>query len=241
MLRAFLRAEFDRIAERLRSGGANTLTTEELWQAHRERLDALLAPTLQSIAAYSVDRGRQSLSMLPTTVDWNLVNRNAAAWSRRYTYDLVSGVTDTTRGLLQKALSGWIEQPAPLSDLIKQIDGMGIFGPVRSRMIAVTEATRVYAEGNSLAWEAAGAQPAAYKPPAHVNCRCYLQPKRLPSGEFVIVWYTGRDDLVCTRPVRTPWGLVDGCQALHKVVVSQGTYLGMKLDDAIAKVKQAHG
>ena len=232
-----MRSESDRIAAQIQANGANALTTEQFWHEHRTALEDVLAPVIANIAAFGVDRGKASLSSLPTSVNWDLINNNAAEWARRYTYDLVSGITDTTRAGLHGALSGWIEKSAPLPDLIKRIDDMGVFGPARSQMIAVTEATRVYAEGNSQAWEAAGAMPAAYKPPGHPRCRCYLQSTRLPSGEFVIVWYTGRDDLVCVKPIQTPWGIVNGCRALHKVSVSQGPYLGLTLDDARIKAK----
>lgn len=242
-----MRSESDRIAAQIQANGANALTTEQFWQGHRTALEDVLAPVIANIAAFGVDRGKASLSSLPTSVNWDLVNSNASEWARKYTYDLVSGITDTTRAGLRGALSGWIEKPAPLPDLIKRIDDMGVFGPARSQMIAVTEATRVYAEGNSQAWEAAGAMPALLKAPLHVRCRCFMSPRRLPSGEFVIVWQTGLDDIVCPQPGKkprsypVPWGTVNGCRALHKVVVSQGPYLGMAVDDAIGKAKVKAG
>ncbi len=98
----------------------------------------------------------------------------------------------------------------------------------RARLIAQTESTGAYASGNAEAWQEAGAKPAVFKPPAHPGCRCYLQPKKL-GDIWVMVWYTARDELVCEAPIDTPWGKVNGCKALHRVVVSEGPKLGRRV------------
>jgi hypothetical protein len=43
------------------------------------------------------------------------------------------------------------------------------------------------------------------------------------------VWLTAEDELVCASPIRTPWGLVDGCRDLNHMVVSAGQYQGTKV------------
>jgi hypothetical protein len=125
-----------------------------------------------------------------------------------------------------------------LPDLIERITGLqhptggSLFGPVRAEMIAVTEATNVYAEANAIAWQAAGVLPAVFKPAGHVRCRCWLTTKRLPDGRRVMVWQTARDELVCTQDITTPWGVVQGCRELHNVIVSECEYLGKKWNAA---------
>ena len=101
---------------------------------------------------------------------------------------------------MQKAVSEWIASGQALDELMTSIAPM--FGADRAEMIAVTEVTRAFAEGNKATWEESGVveamrwmtaqdemvcpvcAPLAGKkrtfdddlPPAHVNCRCYLQP-----------------------------------------------------------------
>lgn len=233
-----LETEANRIADRVRREGTGSLTDEQLWAEHRAELFDALLPVLTQVAQYGVQSGRSALGRSSIGVDWELLDQRAADWARQYTYDLVSGITDTTRDKLQETLSTWIENPAPLDDLARSItdlrggDGAVLFGPARAEMIASTEATRAVAESRSQAFEAAGVAPAAFLPPGHPRCRCYVQPFELPSGERVMVWYTGQDEMVCRSPIKTPWGIVEGCRAMHKVVVSEGRYLGMPLNQA---------
>jgi hypothetical protein len=98
--------------------------------------------------------------------------------------------------------------------------------------MAVTETTRAYAQGNDLAYQAAGIPGMAYHPPAHVNCRCDTAVRRLrKQNQWVVVWLTERDDVVCQRRLLTPWGEVIGCKALHGTIISQGEWLGKKFSE----------
>jgi hypothetical protein len=80
--------------------------------------------------------------------DAAVVNAEAIAWAQRYTFDLVRGITDTTRTVLQRATSAFFDTPgmtrAELEALIEPA-----FGPVRARMIATTEVTRAYSEATN--------------------------------------------------------------------------------------------
>lgn len=57
------------------------------------------------------------------------------------------------------------------------------------------------------------------------NCRCSLSVKRV-KGEWVQVWKTNNDELVCVRPITTPWGSIAGCKGMHNRIVSSGPYAG---------------
>ena len=135
-------------------------------------------------------------------MDWRLVNEQVQKWSKQYTFDLVNGINDTSRNFLQGSLSEWISSGQPLDELISTLEPM--FGSVRASMIAATEITRCFAEGNQETWRQSGVvdgvrwltaedelvcpicapldgQTADLSkgfdgPPAHPNCRCYLQP-----------------------------------------------------------------
>ena len=162
------------------------------------------------------------------SISWELANQNAANWARQHAAELVSRITDTSRERIRQAVADWTQAAEGLNELTKQINQI-VNDPARARTIAVTEATTTYAEANAQAWVAAGYAASVYKPAAHPHCRCYIQPAKLLDGTRVIVWYTARDELVCVKPLQTPWGQVEGCRGLHKTIISEGPHLGQKL------------
>jgi len=93
----------------------------------------------------------QLLSNIEVGVDWGLVNDAVYDWAQRYTFDLVNNITDTSERYLQKTVSKWISSGAPIDDLMTTIEPM--FGDIRARMVAVTEVTRAYTEGNIASWK----------------------------------------------------------------------------------------
>jgi len=172
------------------------------WDAERDSLRRVLIDLLTAVAQTAA---RQAIADLAIDVDWALVNRSAVEWAETYSYELASGITETSRLFLQEALSEWIQSGAPLDDLETKLAPM--FGPVRAEMIAVTEVTRAFAQGNIAAWRASGVVDGIRwrtaeddivcdicsglaeqtdtldgdfdgqgPPPAHVNCRCWLVP-----------------------------------------------------------------
>ena len=133
----------------------------------REALERLLRES----AGRGVRVTLEKLSQIAVGVNWQLANEAARTWAQQYSYELVSRLSDSSRRMLQAAVSDWINSGAPLDDLIARISA--VFGPVRGEMIAVTEATRAYAEGSFTLYEQAGfnRRPVeADRPPAHVRC-----------------------------------------------------------------------
>jgi len=134
--------------------------------------------------------------------DYTLVNARAREAASRYSYELVGGITDNTRRALQESVSRWAGNGEPLSALIRDI--APVFGDRRASLIAATETTRAFAQGNRESYRAAGVQqmewmtandelvcdicgalagkmlpidaPESDCPPAHPNCRCDLAP-----------------------------------------------------------------
>lgn len=180
------------------------------WINERDILFELLFPILFKATITGAQDALEELVLIGIGVDWGLVNEAVLDWAKRYTYDLVSGITETSKKFLQAVEAEWIESGAPLDVLIDQIKPM--FGPVRAEMIAVTETTRVFAAGNLATWRTSGVvkkkqwytaedelvcpmcgpladtEPigidenwltpdgAIDGPPAHVRCRCWVQP-----------------------------------------------------------------
>lgn len=154
-------------------------------------------------------------------VDWEFINSEAARWvSQRgldeamnwidnYSRDIAEELTRTTMRQVQEKIAEWITAEETMPDLVKRV--RQIFdNPRRALTIATTEATRAYAEANTIAWrdigawgrewrtaqdeivckicgplagqraEMGGAFAGIANPPAHPNCRCSLVPVVLP-------------------------------------------------------------
>ena len=139
-------------------------------------------------------------------VDWDWLNQHAMDIARKYKYGLIKGITDTTMHQVQDAMQQWILSGERLDALSAMLEPL--FGAMRAERIAATEVTRIYADGNTAAWEASGVVGARKwmtaqddlvcpicgeldgevramgedftqeipNPPAHVNCRCWIQP-----------------------------------------------------------------
>lgn len=180
---------------------------EVFWLNERELLFNILFPLISDAALTGAENAMADLvETVGVGLDWALVNEVARNWAREYTYNLVGGITDTSRKFLQKELDEWIQSGQPLDELIKQIEPM--FGKNRAEMISVTEITRAFASGNLASWKTSGVvdgkkwmtaqdelvcpicEPLANteagldgnfeggldSPPAHVRCRCWVQP-----------------------------------------------------------------
>lgn len=183
------------------------------WTNEKELLFNILFPLISDAALTGAENAMTDLvETVGVGLDWALVNEIARDWARRYTFDLVGGITDTLRKFLQKELDEWIQSGQPLDELIKQIEPM--FGKNRAEMISVTEITRAFYNGNVASWKASGVvngkiwrtaedelvcpicEPLANTettldnsfeggldgPPAHVRCRCWASPSVRVNG-----------------------------------------------------------
>jgi SPP1 gp7 family putative phage head morphogenesis protein len=183
------------------------------WSAEEELLfnaiyDTILASTYQAYA-----NGFEALGAdVPVGLDFELINQDAQRFALNHTAVLAGEITATSRVIVQEKVAQWIGSGEGLGKLVNSLEPW--FGANRAEMIAVTETTRAYAEGNIRAWQAAGfvdgkrwmtnrddivcpicrpldnqvvqglAEPGfsddgglgIHAPPAHVRCRCWLQP-----------------------------------------------------------------
>lgn len=180
---------------------------EIFWTNERERLYNILFPLILDSALTGAENAMTDLVVqIGVGIDWALVNEAARDWARRYTFELVGGINQTSRNFLQKEISEWIQSGQPLDDLIKNVESM--FSQKRAEMISITEVTRAFAQGNIASWKASEVvdgkrwntaqdelvcpicSPLANtetslsgnfeggldSPPAHVRCRCWIQP-----------------------------------------------------------------
>jgi SPP1 gp7 family putative phage head morphogenesis protein len=171
---------------------------DQFWDDEQRSLFQTLLPF---VLAAATDGATNAIDQIGIDVDMTLVNTDVVAWARQYTFDLVNGITETSKTFLQQAIATWAESGQALPALIEQLSST--FGNMRAEMIAVTEVTRAYAAGNQIAWQESGvvegmrwqtardelvceicaplhgevlALDSEDIPPAHVRCRCWVQP-----------------------------------------------------------------
>jgi len=118
------------------------------------RIRDVLRRALQDSADLGVSVAVDQFENIGYGYDWTLANQAAAEWVEQYTFELVNGITDTTRRRLRTAVPEWVSNGDPLQSLVDDLAPM--FGRQRAELIASTEVTRAYAEGNSQAYRASG-------------------------------------------------------------------------------------
>lgn len=86
--------------------------------------------------------------------DYTLVNVAARQWADRNVGELISGINNTTKRSVQTAVSQWIQNGESLRQLEREL--RPTFGKQRAELIASTEVTKAFAEGNRLAFADSG-------------------------------------------------------------------------------------
>lgn len=228
-LRKFLNEQLDRVMERA-AIDPNVSENDSFWSAEADRMRqaymAQIARALNDLATMAVE---DVTARAGRGADWTTVNADALEWAREHAGDLIANVTETTRNQVRQAVAAWIETGQELDALTAAL--APTFGPVRADMIATTEVTSAFDRANDIARQELGLPAAQKLAPAHVRCRCTTREEYIrETGEWVVVWFTVRDDRVCRRPLDTPWGVVNGCRELHGMVVSEN-YGGQYLKD----------
>lgn len=205
-----------------------TLSTQ-FWQGENALLTEEMVEIAMLVLLAGAEGGIDSLPVhLRVLTNWNQLNE-AVMWylNHQYLIQDIPVITEATRRQVAPIIDRWIRSGEHLDTLKTQLEPL--FGPVRASRIATTEVTRLYADGNLLAWQASGlvgakmwmtaqdervcpicgplagtiveidgdwsfspstlannpqlakalqslGTPTLNRPPAHVNCRCYLQP-----------------------------------------------------------------
>jgi hypothetical protein len=114
----------------------------EFWRQMTADLSEAIQPEIEKIF---LEQAQELMASQPLAVEWGLVNTRAVEWAGQYTFDLVTGLNETTRTGLRRALTNYYENGLTLGDLREELSGF--FGPVRADMIATTEITRASAQG----------------------------------------------------------------------------------------------
>lgn len=118
------------------------LGKEELMKETSGQVDALLRA------------GASQAERLGLAVNFELVNQEVLGFAGKYSDTWWAQLQKTNRKALRAAIQTNISQGAPLKSLIKSLEPT--FGRARAEMIASTEVTRLYAEGNRMAYASTG-------------------------------------------------------------------------------------
>lgn len=107
-------------------------------------------------------------------LDYAAVNTVALANAHTYAYDLVQGITRTTRDALARSLEAFIATPGyTIGDVMTSLP----YDEARAQMIATTEITRAYADAAQAGGEALRVE--------------------FPEVAVTKMWFTNNDDRVC--------------------------------------------
>lgn len=102
-------------------------------------------------------------------IDWDLANNAAAQWALNFVGNLIGvgdlvapgapeslikQIMDTTRDRVRREVSEFVTNSETMTDLRRRLES--VFSPQRAEMIAATEVTRAFAEGNMASWREAG-------------------------------------------------------------------------------------
>lgn len=142
----------------------------EFWQNAGIEMQETIQPMAERLYLESAER---IVNVSPIGVDWSLVNQAAIQWADRYSFELVTGINNTSRQAVSQTVSSFFREDLTMGELRQRLGS--IYGPVRADMIAQTEVTRASVEG-----EMATAREIE-------NQGIRMQK----------VWVTNRDEIVC--------------------------------------------
>ncbi len=167
-------------------------------------LEEKLRQALYESVSLGVNVSLDMMDAIGLSFDYTMVLDEALEWARTYSYELIKGISETGVDIVSRAVSRMIESGKPLESLVEEL--MTIYGEPRARMIAATETTRAFYEGQVASFRATGVvkkqewrtardervcpicgplhgkrtelggQWSGTGMPAHVNCRCWVAP-----------------------------------------------------------------
>ena len=175
------KAQMGRLLEELGDPPRVENVSPTFWDEAGEELRNAIRPFMEAVYLESAQR---LMSEQSVGVDWALVNEAAANWASTYTYELVTGINDTSARYLQSAVDRYYRDAQTVGELaagLAQYEEFTrragrLFGVDRATVIAITETTRAAVEGErGIADE--------------------LAKERIQMEDF---WVTRNDEVVCT-------------------------------------------
>lgn len=146
-------------------------------------------------------QGAAQAEKLGLAIDFDLVNQQVLDFTGEFTNEWWGRMASSTRSAMRTAITDNISTGASLRDLERSLEPL--FGRARARVISSTETTRMFAEGNRIAYASAGVEQVEFQtvkdsrvdplcealqgqeldirdqtnfPPIHPRCRCWVAP-----------------------------------------------------------------
>jgi HK97 family phage portal protein len=169
------------------------------YEAMANELKRAMLPALTNAA---IDEAVAQAATVGISFDIVAINTAALEWATKYSFELIKDLTETTRNLVSKGVTAFIETPGMTVGELRGLLERG-FSPARASMIATTEVTRAYTQGTQITqaelreagvnmervWNTSGDErvceicsPLNNKPesewggdelPGHGGCRCF--------------------------------------------------------------------
>lgn len=147
----------------------------EFWDKAGKELAEVVIPFSEGVY---IDAAARMLEEVTIGVDWNLVNEAASRWAGQYGFELVTGINNTSRQAIQRAVTSYFNEGLTQGQLRERLGR--IYSPVRAEMIARTEVTRAAVQGE----------------------RDFVGQIERQGYSMVEVWHTRADEIVC--PICSP-------------------------------------
>ena len=195
-----------RIEKSLRAGFDEMVESYYVSQQWRitEGMEKRLKAALYDSVSLGVNVSLDLLEQVGISFDYTMVLDEALEWARNYSYELIQGIEATGREIVSRAVARFIETGKPLEELAGEL--ASIYSGPRAAMIASTETTRAFYEGQVASFRGSGVikkmefrssrdervcpscGPLHGKrtelggtfdgitPPAHPRCRCWIAP-----------------------------------------------------------------
>ena len=135
---------------------------------------ALEADMARMMGIIATEAALRMAADLRVAIDPAVINEAATAWARTYSFDLVKGITETTRKVIASAVESFMNTPGMTRGELVELLAPA-FGEYRAEMIAVTEVTRAASQATNSYQKLLGEL----------------------GLEFQRIWLTNNDDLVC--------------------------------------------
>lgn len=173
-LSRLLKKQMNEIVQQAEEGDVRI--DDEFWTRWRKDMRQVIQPLLIEGYVSGVQASQQQVffGKAAKQFELDIAEQSAIDWVRAYAFELIGGITNTTRGIVEKALVEFISTEGfTTRDLVRMVEHG--FSPGRAETIAVTETTRAYSAGQErVAEQLAGL-----------------------GLEFDTIWQTSRDELVC--------------------------------------------
>jgi len=119
-----------------------------------ERMEAELRKALYESVSLGVEVSLDMMDQVGMSFDYTMVMDEALEWAKNYSYELIGDLNTSGREIVSRAIARHIEGGKPMGALVDDL--MKLYGEQRARMIASTETTRAFFQGQVTSLRATG-------------------------------------------------------------------------------------